>query len=502
MASWFRDLTDTLGFTKKKIPDSALPQIDPLKRGAENLYGTYATDQFKKLQESGATNPEGYYKLPRYTPTQPISRGTPATRPESGQSTIPGRFIQPTQPTQILPPGYYLPSPVAQPGIASQPATPAPVQPVQPSGGLPPGVVPPGFAQNGGGMITKRVLQPSGAYATVTVPAASVPETTSFFNAPAPVQAAPPQAPPTVPTPPPAPPRPVTPDQVIPPQAPTIETPSIEPWVMAVRDALKAAQAVSVPTQTGYDPAMKEAALAAQTSGIAEQKAEALQQAREVLGKSGITESTVGAKTLGKVGGQYDRTINEIRAGLEAQDLAAQREDRYRNQEAALRSVNQIAGLAGEGAGLTGQAYDIARSGRGEEAGLRSEVRQERTYADSVNDKDFERWLIQNQIDTSARGVDREEAWKVYNEQTRQAENAADTTNKASLFNLGQTQTEGERRQKQVMDLLEMIRMFGAGNQLTPESQIASQKYAAETSGQQNALSNTLGTITKLFGIF
>lgn len=82
MAGFFRDLTDALGFTKTKVPASALPQVDQLKAGAGRKVGQYLGEQADAL---GQINNYNYLNPRKASPVQATQYSLPGATNEAGR---------------------------------------------------------------------------------------------------------------------------------------------------------------------------------------------------------------------------------------------------------------------------------------------------------------------------------------------------------------------------------------------------------------------------------
>jgi hypothetical protein len=384
MKKFFRGVTDALGFTKPKIPDSAVPQVNQTKYGIETQLGKQGLEDMAKW------------------------------RSDPNNVTTPYYFKQHT------------------------------VKPVIPQYG-------------------KNPTQPM------------MPANTTFGSS-----------------------TPQAPTSLVPREAMTqgMQAPDLSQYSSTVRDLLAARASKGAPTQEGYDPARKGLALESLTREIGTQRGEAEKAMRERLGAMGALNSTVGASKLGELGQGYDRQLADAMARVELEDMAAQREDRYRNQDIDMQMVNQLAGLAG-----TGQGLDLGQFGAQMNVGEFD--RSGRGIDRSTEQMDFGNLMNLAQFGREGTAMDVAQMWKRYGGQReadiygiersdRLGQDIADRQNTAQLQNIDLETGREDRRMNQFQNYQNMLLSLAGGMPVNdPYSQREADKYALSRGQQQANLGNT-----------
>jgi hypothetical protein len=267
---------------------------------------------------------------------------------------------------------------------------------------------------------------------------------------------------------------------------PSIDVSGYGSKFQALADELKNSPAM---TMEGYDPAYQKALIDRLTMYSGEKQAEQEKAANERLSRSGIGASTVGAKTIGDIGRNIAKEVSGVQADVGIKNMEAQREDRYRNQQVNQQRALQAASMIAQAQGadmqanqLSQQAFELARQGRAEDA-----RRVENQAAQARQQAEFAR---------QGRAVDVADQEAQYGRTLQTREEIANENRKAQAVNLQAQQTAAERKQQQYQDAIKMLAQYGEGATYTPESELASQKYAMKKGIKDQRLGNTMNLLT------
>lgn len=242
-------------------------------------------------------------------------------------------------------------------------------------------------------------------------------------------------------------------------------------------------------TLEGYDPEYEKLLLEQLTRYSGEKESEATKAANERLARSGISASTVGAKTIGDIQRGIANEVASAKADVGLRGLEAKREDRYRNQQineqrrsAAAALLAQAMGADQEANALSQQAYQLARQGRMEDT-RRAEVLANQ----KAQEAEFAR---------QGRSVDEAQQSEDYDRTLRQREAIADENRRVQRYNLLSQQKAAERLQEARNDAIRNLMQYGTeGSANTPESELRAQKYQDEKALQEKRKGNFFNTL-------
>lgn len=113
--------------------------------------------------------------------------------------------------------------------------------------------------------------------------------------------------------------------------------------------------------QSGYDPKMRQTYVDMATSGLQQQKEQALAQLKEEQMKAGNYGSSVGQKAMADLAAQFDRQVTEAGKQADMMQMEAEREDRYRNLSAEQARSGMVLNTAGAGANLNLSSQGFSR---------------------------------------------------------------------------------------------------------------------------------------------
>ncbi len=113
--------------------------------------------------------------------------------------------------------------------------------------------------------------------------------------------------------------------------------------------------------QSGYDPKIRQTYVDMATSGLQQQKEQALAQLKEEQMKAGNYGSSVGQKAMADLSAQFDRQITEAGKQADMMQMEAEREDRYRNLLAERARSGMVLNTAGAGANLNLSSQGFSR---------------------------------------------------------------------------------------------------------------------------------------------
>jgi len=113
--------------------------------------------------------------------------------------------------------------------------------------------------------------------------------------------------------------------------------------------------------QSGYDPKLRQTYVDMATSGLQQQKEQALAQLKEEQMKAGNYGSSVGQKAMADLSAQFDRQIIEAGKQADMMQMEAEREDRYRNLSAEQARSGMVLNTAGAGANLNLSSQGFSR---------------------------------------------------------------------------------------------------------------------------------------------
>lgn len=267
---------------------------------------------------------------------------------------------------------------------------------------------------------------------------------------------------------------------------PTVDVTGYGSKFQALADEIKNSPAM---TMEGFDPEYRKALIDRLTMYSGEKQSEAEKAANERLGQSGISVSTVGAKAIGDIGRNIAKEVAGVQADVGIRDMEAKREDRYRNQNINQQRALQAASLLAQAQGadmqanqLSAQAFELARQGRMEDA-----RRVESKAEEARQQADFAR---------QGRAVDVADQEAEYGRTLKEREEIAAENRRGQLIDMQSAQTGAERKQRQYEDAIKMLAQYGEGGTYTPESEIASQKYAMKKGIKDQRLGNTMKLLT------
>lgn len=242
-------------------------------------------------------------------------------------------------------------------------------------------------------------------------------------------------------------------------------------------------------TLEGYDPEYEKLLLEQLTRYSGEKEAEATKAANERLARSGISASTVGARTVGDIQKGIANEVAGAKADVGLRGLEAKREDRYRNQQvndqrrmATASLLAQAMGADQEANALSQQAYTLARQGRMEDA-RRAEVLANQ----KAQEAEFAR---------QGRGIDESQQSADYDRTLRQREEIANENRRVQQYNLLSQQQAAERMQEERNNAIRNLMQYGTeGSVNTPESEARAQKYNDEKALQEKRRGNFFNTL-------
>ena len=113
--------------------------------------------------------------------------------------------------------------------------------------------------------------------------------------------------------------------------------------------------------QSGYDPKLRQTYVDMATSGLQQQKEQALAQLKEEQMKAGNYGSSVGQKAMADLSAQFDRQVTEAGKQADMMQMEAEREDRYRNLSAEQARSGMVLNTAGAGANLNLSSQGFSR---------------------------------------------------------------------------------------------------------------------------------------------
>jgi hypothetical protein len=207
-----------------------------------------------------------------------------------------------------------------------------------------------------------------------------------------------------------------------------------DPYKQASLQALQERQQ-PLSLQEGFDPAMREKAVALATSGIDNQKNAALAQLKEQQMAAGNFGSSVAQKQMADLTAEYDRQKANASNQIDLQQMQAAREDRYKNSSEQSNRLGQLASLAGTGQGLEVQGAQFGREGIQQDAGMKT---QEAQFARSGRESDRSSTMAEAQFGREGRGMDTN-AQQIQDQFQREGR----TIDKNTAMQLAQYQREG-----------------------------------------------------------
>jgi hypothetical protein len=268
--------------------------------------------------------------------------------------------------------------------------------------------------------------------------------------------------------------------------------------------------------QQGYDPAMRDTLVANATSGLGQQKEQAMAALKEQQMKSGNFGSSVGQKQMSDLMADYDRQV--IQAGQQADimNMSASREDRYANLGAENTRSQMVGNFAGQSAGLEmgAQGYKRDTVGLQNQAALIMEdyARQGKQIdnATAMQMAEFQAGQGQqqfgNQMATAnladSRGMASYESERQRYLAGQEAGRYGDTlTNNARQFNIGQQDTADVRNYGVGQDYLNNMAAYGS-NPLDPQSVLDADAIRRQREEQQARLTGTIGIAGKAISAY
>lgn len=264
----------------------------------------------------------------------------------------------------------------------------------------------------------------------------------------------------------------------------------------------------------GYDPEMRQNYVDLATSGLEQQKTEALARLKEEQMKAGNYGSSVGQKAVQDLIQNYDQQV--INAGKEADtmQMEASREDRYANINADLSRVGALSSLAGQGAGLefseSGYNRDTAQLQNDVEL-IKAQYQREGKQIDndtamkiaqfnqSAGQQDYVNQMAGAEFTSGQAQTGLANDWKQYLAGQEEAATSDATANQAQLFNIGQEDTADLRNYGTYQDVLKGLSSYGS-DAIDPQSMFDYQLYQQQQQDAANRFGSTIGTAAKIYG--
>lgn len=338
-----KDVKRATGLEATPTPESVKPKVNQNAAAAMSQYGKMVTGQ------AGQFDPSKYgpntFQPRSFTPTQTANAvNLPGTYQATGTPTAPTLM---TSSVKTPAPRYSnsIPTPISspqQPAVISAPS--AGQQIATPQGTTSQAQIP-----NAPQMLSASGITPAGAVAAPVnnVPAIQSPVAPTMQNSP--------QA-----------------QQIT--TTPQLQNVSGVPIGMqnynqqvdtsqeqaAVRQELSR---LSNPTQlqSGYDPKLRQTYVDMATSGLQQQKEQAIAQLKEEQMKAGNYGSSVGQKAMSDLQAQYDRQVSEAGKQADLMQMEAEREDRYKNVSVDQNRAGLLTNVAGAGANLNLSSQGFSR---------------------------------------------------------------------------------------------------------------------------------------------
>lgn len=263
--------------------------------------------------------------------------------------------------------------------------------------------------------------------------------------------------------------------------------------------------------EAGYGDNFVENYVQRATSGLEQQKNEAMARLKEEQMKSGNFGSSVGQKQMSDLAASYDRQAAE--AGNEANILQAQalREDRYANINADLARTSMLGNLAGQGANLelTGQGYardtaqlqnqvamikaDFERQGIQIDNNTAMQMAQ---YGAGQTQQDFANRMSAAEFGRQGEQASYESQWRRYLAGQDVAAGQDALRNQADMFNIGLGDVADTKNYNAYQDVLRNLSTYGS-DLISPQSQLDYNLWLQQQAQKNQRLASTIDWVTK-----
>lgn len=260
----------------------------------------------------------------------------------------------------------------------------------------------------------------------------------------------------------------------------------------------------------GYDQNLRQTYIDMATSGLDKQKTAAAEQLKEQQMKAGNYGSSVGQKQLMELQQDYDRQVSEAGKQADIMQMEAAREDRYRNIGAEQSRIGQMAGIAGQSAGL-----DLSTAAYGRDTmAMQNDVEMIKAqYArqgiqidndTAMQMAQFQSGQQQNQFGNQMTGYGAQQGaqmagyeseWQRYLAQQDQNRYGDQQANAANQFNIGQKETADVRNYGMYQDYLKNLSGYGS-DQIDPQSRVNYEMWLQQQQDKQNRAAATIGLAT------
>ena len=264
----------------------------------------------------------------------------------------------------------------------------------------------------------------------------------------------------------------------------------------------------------GYDPNLRQTYIDMATSGLDQQKQAAIAQLKEQQMKSGNYGSSVGQKQMTDLAAQYDRQVTEAGKQADLMQMEAEREDRYRNLSAEQSRIGQMAGIAGQSAGLdlstAGYTRDTMAMQNNAEM-IKAQYARQGIQIDNdtaMQMAQFQSGQQQQQFGNQMTGYNAQQAaqmagyeseWQRYLAQQEQNRYGDTAANQAQQFNIGQRDTADVRNYGVYQDYLKNLANYGS-DQIDPQSRINYELWAQQEADRRARAAATIGAVGSAVG--
>lgn len=279
---------------------------------------------------------------------------------------------------------------------------------------------------------------------------------------------------------------------------------------------MEAMQKLQMPQNiaAGYDPNLRQTYIDMATSGLDQQRQQAMEQLKEEQMKAGNYGSSVGQKQMSDLALQYDRQIIDAGKQADLMQMEAEREDRYRNLSADQTRIAQMAGLAGQSAGLDLSTSGYLRDTKAmqnnadmiraqfERQGVQLDndtAMQMAQFQNAQQQQQFGNQMTSYNAQQAAQMAGYESEWQRYLANQQQNQYADALWNQASQFNIGQKDTADVRNYGVYQDYLKNLASYGS-DQLTPQSVANYELWAKQEADRRAKASATIGAIGSAVG--
>jgi len=257
-------------------------------------------------------------------------------------------------------------------------------------------------------------------------------------------------------------------------------------------EAYKRAMAQQAPTQTGYDPSIKAAALSELNQSAETETQKALKIAREAMGSKGILNSSVAGAKAGEIASEIAaRKLSAIN-DLNTKDAEAQREDRYRNAGLSSQQISQLSGLGQDSQNMSLNAGTFNRQGRQMDIASQTAAQE---FERTGNQIDSAEAMKRAEFARQGGQMDAAEAWRKYAADQEQNNASQSERVRVQTQNINAQDLGNQRKDDQYQNFLKQIQAYTSGSAYTPESEAAALADAQRKQEQQNRLSSTVGLI-------